>query len=121
MITDKLIKIRSIRENDIAPLKVETEADNHILYYPSHVVEKNNSYIGHFSLNTVPMVLLHMNTKKALVRDSLQTMNTFENILRMQGAPAMAVPCMQTSPFFPLMESVGFVNITNMSLFIKNL
>lgn len=116
-----MIRVRPIVPLDYDKLKETVEADGHVLYFPTHVVEKQGEFVGYLSLANIPMCLVWMNTKAAKVIDSVQTLNIFENLARANGAPALAVPCDKASPFYDYMAKFGFTNLSNMSLFVKNL
>lgn len=115
----ELVMIRPVREDDMPALVELAKADNHAVIAPTWVVEKGPQIVGY--VGTVPSVLVWLDTQRTKVRDSLVVMNTYENIMRAQGAGIVAVPCMQSSPLHPLMPKAGYVASCDMTLFLKNL
>ena len=113
--TVKLIK--SLEE--LTYLIDHAKGDGHGLVYPNHVVSKEGVAIG--AISTIPTFLVWLDTKQARVRDSLEVEKFLENYVSANGGNAMCMPCMKSSPFHPLMEKVGFVNLGDYSLFVKGL
>lgn len=45
--------------------------------------------------------------------------NLVENHVALGGATGMFTPVLKTSPFYPLMEKMGYANCGNYDLFLK--
>jgi hypothetical protein len=111
-------RIRQIRDEEVEFVIREAQEDGHATLGVSHVIERNEALIGHLSVNAVPLNLVWMHTKRALVRDSFAMLNFVENCY--VPGTVICVPCKKESPFFPLMEkNGGFVSAGEITLFIK--
>jgi hypothetical protein len=114
------VQVRRPTEQDIAILVDLAKEDNHSIICPTHCVLKNEQLIGYVSMGVIPTVLLWLDTKRALVRDSRTVMNFIENAVVDRGGTYVNVPCNEDSPFRPYMERLGFVDI-KMGTFVKQL
>ncbi len=119
MLTD--LKIRPFRHEDWEPLVAAAGKDNHLVLAPSHVVMKDNAYVGFLSLGNVPTVLAWLDTKQIQARESATIVAVFENILSAQGVGLVLLPLPTTSPFLPLVEKDGYVALGDGKVFMKNL
>jgi hypothetical protein len=114
-----LVHIRNIKENDIEVLQKLTEADGHATLAPSYVVEKDQNMVGY--IGVVPSVLVWMDTKRTKARDSMCVLNFFENMLACNGNGIIALPCTVNSPYRPYISRVGYTDVGDVKLFLKNL
>jgi len=113
-----MIDIRPIRNVETLKQAIESaKSDDHALLAPTHVVLKENVLIG--ALDIVPCAFVWMHTKFAKNRDSLHMLNTLESMMANQSQ-GLVVPCMETSPYYPIMPSVGFIPLPH-KLFMKGL
>lgn len=95
------------------------KSDGHELVLPSHLVLKNTEVIGSLSLGRVPLALVWLHTKKATVRDTLNTLNFMENAMA-QVAPTWCIPCPSTSPLFAYVEKGGYFNGATGAMYFKD-
>lgn len=114
-----LLKIRPVRESDMEALKAVAAQDGHVVVAPTYVVEKGDQMIGY--IGVVPSVLIWLDQDRSSIRDSIQVMNFYENILLAQGVHIIGVPCSDKSPLKPFLPRVGYVGQDEMTMFFKNL
>jgi len=112
----------------VRPLKTQAEfdaldqaakADNHIALYPTHAVWKSGEIIGYGSINATPMVNVWLHSQKLGPRDSVQLLGVAEALAANAGLSQIIMPCAQNSPFFPMMEKLGFSRLGFTSLNVK--
>ncbi len=96
--------------------------DNHGVIVPTHLIVKNEQIAGYYSIGTPgkPVVMGWMSTKELKPRESFALLNTVENHICMNGGTGMILPIPRTSPFHPVMKSMGFVNGGPYDFFIKD-
>jgi hypothetical protein len=103
-------------------VKHAARADGHALLAPTHAVLRDRQVIGYVSILAMPVVHVWMDSNAAGVRDSLSMLAQAEAIVRDRGAKHYYLPCQQESPFFPLLEKAGFVDLGgNAHLFHRQL
>jgi len=113
-----VIDIRPIRNGEVLTQANEAaKGDGHALLAPTHVVLKDGTLIG--ALDIMPCAFVWMHTQFTKVRDSQQMLGTLQSMLANQ-AQVMVMPCMETSPYYPLMAHGGFHPLPH-KLFIKGL
>lgn len=112
------VKIRPYTPADEATLRASCEGDNHLMFFPTHVVEKGGEIIGSLSINAVPTVYLWMHTEKAKARDSVMVQNFLDNFMATFTSCYM-VPCVATSPYFDYMKRVGYLHGELAGLFFR--
>lgn len=116
---EKQIRVRPFDHGDLTNLIKAAAADNHEIVRPTHVVEKNGEMVGYLSLGGLPTCLVWMDTKKTNVKDSLNLLNCFENVVSALGHQSFILPCSETSPYRPLIEKAGYANAGSFTLFVK--
>lgn len=124
MINDFIYLDRIIRsEEEFNELKRLALEDNHGVIAPTHPVRKNGKLVGYFSIGSpgVPIVLGWLSTKEVLPRESFALINSVENHVALNGATAVCFPMPKESPFYTLMESMGYKNAGSYDLFMKGL
>lgn len=122
MVFDKIAHVRPYAPNDYAELAQAARADSgHIAVAPTHVVEKEGRIVGYFSLGAIPLALVWLDTKACQVLDTVVVVSTYENLARAMGHQALCVPCSKTSPFYQYMKKNGFVEMSDMTMFVKSL
>jgi hypothetical protein len=94
--------------------------DGHLAFCPTHGVMKNGLPVGYFSVGAVPMTMVWLSPKDVTPRESFCLINTMENLVASQGSRGAVVPCTTESPFFKVMESLGFTSIGQFTLFVKD-
>lgn len=115
-----MTRIRLCKPDDLDILVKMAKADDHVVLYPTHVVERDNQMLGYISIANVPTVLLWLDTTRAVIRDSHAVMNFYENSISDRGGQAVIVPCNDKSPFRPFIEQVGYHNL-KVGMFLKQL
>lgn len=116
---NKFARIRPVVAADFPVLEALAKEDDHQLIAPSHVVEKDGNIIGFLSIAQIPNVLMWLHTERATPRDAAAVANFFECWLLDRGARTFVVPCLETSPFFPYISQLDYVNIGKTNLFLK--
>lgn len=115
-----MITITPLRSQQaVDAVQAAAQKDNHHLIAPTHAVLKDGKVVGSISL--IPTVLVWMDTKEAKVRDSMELNQFVQNHLAANGATAICMPCVKTSPYYSLMEKVGYLNLGEYNLFVKGL
>ena len=114
-------KFRS--EQDVADLHAAAKEDNHSVVLPTHVLRKDGKIVGYLSAGPVqmPCVLAWFSTKEMTARESFHIVNGIECQVSHAGGQAIMWPIPKDSPFYPLMESMGYKNCGEYTLFIKPL
>jgi len=116
---DSLINIRLYRPEDREALLAAAHADGHEVYFPTHVIEKNNEIVGYLSLNAVPLVLSWQDSKKMGPSDSLKEIGFIEGSL--QHCAFICIPCDPESPYMRFLPKTGYAKYTvPVELFIKS-
>jgi hypothetical protein len=100
--------ITPIKATDIDELRKRAALDNHGVWYPTHLIKKDGEISGYVSVCTTPIVNVWLDSKKLVARDSVQLLNTLENVMRMTGRQDYVMPCSPDSPFFPNMQRLGY-------------
>jgi len=110
--------IQSLEE--FQQLQAQAASDGgHIVGPASFIARRGEQIIGSFSV--VPMVWVWADTRVAKAKDSVQGLQLIESHLRLQGNKVYGMPCRKTSPFFPVMEKLHFLECTEYQTFLKNL
>ena len=111
------IQIRPCRKEDVEPLQKAAAADNHGVWFPSHILEKDGEIVGYFSA-AVPVVLSWQDSKKMNAADSLKELGFIEGVL--SQFPFICIPCDPDSPYMTFLPKNGYVEYTKpVKLFIK--
>lgn len=104
---------------EFGKLEELAKADGHGVLAPTHVVWKEGEMAGYFSIGAVPLVLTWFSTKKLFARESLGLINVAENQVVLGGGRGVITPVLKTSPFHPIMPSLGYKNGGEYDLFVK--
>ena len=113
-------QIRRIREDEREKLAELAAADDHIVLFATHVVEKNGEIVGYLSIGAVPIVNLWMDSKRVKSNDSIAVIGQLDAIMDDSGTPTYFMPCDEKSPYQPYMERSGFEAILKTVLHIKS-
>jgi hypothetical protein len=105
----------------LVELQANAAADNHKVVAPTHVAMKNGEVVGYLSHGAIPTVLVWFDTKKVSAGDSTQLIVKMEEIAMSKGYPAIAVPCSESSPYFPYMPKFGYHDLAQMHMFVRQL
>jgi|SRR6516164_6845532 hypothetical protein len=110
-------------EDEYKQLCELAKTDNHGVFAPTHPVRKNGELVGYFSIapQGVPIVFAWLSTEHILPRESFALINTVENHVALAGNVAMCLPVPKTSPFYGVMESMGYVPAGEYTFFVKKL
>lgn len=94
-------------EADLSLAHKLANEDNHVLYHPTNLVVKDLSVIGAVSLGSVPRVDAWLDTKRANVRDTLQTWSCLVSLLaERQSRTCFVVPCTLDSPLHGVLKKL---------------
>jgi hypothetical protein len=114
---DALINIRPYKPEDGPELLRNAAEDNHGVYFPQFVLEKEGRIVGYLSM-AVPMVLSWQDSKRMGSLDSVQEIKFIEGALAAQ--PFICIPCDPESPYMRFLPKAGYVEYTKpVKLFIK--
>lgn len=116
---DKMAMMRPMEESDIPKVLAEAHADGHTCPFPTHVIHKGEEIVGAVSMGTVPMIMAWMHTARCTPRDSLNQLSVVESILKSAGAKTWCFPCTEDSPFYKVLEALGYEKVGDVTLFIK--
>jgi hypothetical protein len=107
-----------IEQADKNELSVNASNDGHGVYYPTHVIVKENRIVGYLSLNAIPLVLSWQDSKLMGPLDSVQELGYIEGSL--QNAPRICIPCDPDSPYMKFLPKMGYKAYTKpVILFVK--
>lgn len=109
------------KPEDMEALVQAAKEDSHSVVFPTHVLKKDGKVVGYFSLapNAMPTVLAWLSTKEVPSRESFHLINAIEYQVSVNGGQAIMWPVPENSPFFPLMEKLGYKNAGQYYVFIK--
>ena len=117
---ENLIRVRAIKSQaEYDALNAAARADNHIALFPTHAVWKGGKIVGYGSINATPMVNVWLSSKDLGPRDSVQLLGVAEALASNAGLSQIIMPCADSSPFFPMMEKLGFTRLGFTSLNVK--
>lgn len=108
-----------LKPEALPALVAAAKADDHAVIAATHIVKKNGRIVGYLSFNSLPTVLLWLDTKETTQNDSYQVQNFFETLATPFGGVCVPVPT--KSPFYPLMHKAGYQNMGEGSVFMKPL
>ena len=112
--------VRPVKDRDeFIKLNNEALEDRHLAIAPPHVFEKSGDIIGYANVGTMTPVNTWFHSSKCKARDSLHIINVLENMVRLSGSQAMLAPVSNQSPFFPVMNRFGYINMGSSNLMLK--
>ena len=95
------------------------ELDNDGIFDPTHAVIRNGEIVGAVSI-AVACGSWWMDSKKVKRRDSLMVFRILDALFADRRILRYLMPCKETSPFYKIMERVGFKKMEgNWGLFLK--
>lgn len=98
------------------------KSEQHGLFFPTHAVKKSGEVFGYFSVAHPAAAIVFAWLGKALTsRESFQLINTVESLVAAGGGEAVCLPIPKNSPFFPLMEEMGYKHSGEYTFFVKEL
>lgn len=120
---DNLPLLRPLRGgHDLERLVKAAAADGHLVWGPSHVIEKSGEIVGYIGLNSVPYFQGWFHTKQIGARESVMLFNQVENLARGHREwEQLMLLLPNTSPFCPVIERFGYRHLANAGLHLKTL
>lgn len=117
----KFISIRPFTGIDEVPVSQAAEQNAHSVLAPSHVVLKEGKIVGALEIATSIPVLVWAHTEKMGIRDSLDVMRFYENLVFGTGNKRIILPCKKNSPFLPYLKNPksGYVDCGEFNFFLK--
>jgi len=114
---------RSMPKEDYEKLLELAKADKHGVFVPTHPIYKKGELVGYFSIGQqyAPIVFAWLSTKDLKARESLSLVNMVENHVYLNGAQHICFPIPKESPFYELMESLGYKSAGDYTFFVKQL
>jgi hypothetical protein len=122
MIANRILDIRQIRTiEELQAVERAAKADDHNVIRPGVAFLRDGVPIGYAGIATVPCVTFWLDTKRATVIDSMTAHSFIEGKLHTEGVDLFLMPIEEKSPYFRLMEQVGYVKTNYTHLFMKGL
>ena len=114
-----MIDIQPIREENKLSQVIDAmkKADDGVSN-PTHAVLKDGRIVGAFSFNNV--CLQFWLNEECNSRDSLLAGICMNAMAQDRGIESYVIPCRKESPYYPLMERLGYRKIENVDLFYKD-
>lgn len=75
---------------------------------PTHLVAKGAELVGAARLESIALMPIWLHSQRMRPRECFSVINSLENFGRAQGVPLVVVPCDPKSPFYPVMEGMGY-------------
>lgn len=113
-------------QQQFAALNEAAAADNHAVLFPSHVIQNaDGAIVGYFSLVRMPVVNVWTSTKETTAKETLHLLSAMDgmlaDLLKANPDPTYAMPCAEDSPYFDLMEKMGYKKLGKTVMFLKTL
>lgn len=114
---------RTLTKEEYDKLVALAKQDKHGVFAPTHPIRKDGQLVGYFSIGQqmAPIVFAWLSTKELKARDSFSLINMVENHVYLAGAGMVCFPVPKESPFYGLMESMGYKPAGEYTFFIKEL
>jgi len=117
-----MIDLRAIRTADeFQRLKDAAAADNHRIVLATHLIQKDGEIVGYGSVNGAPLVNVWLDSRKVEALESVRLLRRLTDGLSFTGARNVLMPCGENSPFYPVMEKLGFERLGSTTLHLKGL
>lgn len=113
-------QVRRIRQDEVSELRRLAAQDDHEVLAPTHVVVKNGCIVGYLSIGAIPTVNVWMSTEHTEARDSIAVLGQLDAIVDHGGIPMYFMPCDEKSPFFKVMDKLGFRKLFKQVLHYKS-
>lgn len=123
MIIDKLPIVTRVTTVEQSNRLVDAaRKDNHDVYYPTHMIEKEGEVIGYFSICSIPIVEFWMHSTKVKPIESAMMINFGENLVRNTGHKQVFITVGTNSNYYPVIEKhFGYKKIYDTVILAKNL
>jgi len=114
-----MIDIQPIREENKLSQVIDAmkKADDGV-DSPTHAIFKDNKIVGAISFNNV--CLQFWLSEECNSRDSLLAGICMNAMAQDRGIESYVIPCRRDSPYYRLMENLGYRKIENVDLFYKD-
>lgn len=117
--SERFAHLRRLRStSELESVRALAAAQNHPCLLPTHAIWKAGNIVGHLSIGQIPIVFGHLSMTDLAARESFHLINTAEDLV-FDRSRLVVFPVGSTSPFHPLMEDMGFRNLINTDLFVK--
>lgn len=121
---DAMAQLWKVRPLGNAETRAELErvaaADNHSVILPTHVVTKQGTIAGYASVLPVTLLNVWVDSRTVRARESLELLNFGENLaVNLCGPRPLLTPCAEISPFYGLMEKLGYARLGPTTLHVK--
>lgn len=109
-------------EQELKDLFEAARSENHGVFCPSHPLRIDGEAVGYLSIGSpgYPVVFAWL-AQCIPPRESFSIINRAENHVALAGATGICWPVPKTSPFYPLMEKMGYKNGGEYDFFYKPL
>lgn len=95
--------------------------DNHVINWPTHMVEKEGKIVGAASIASVPLLLVWNHSTEVKIRDSLHLNSVYRAIMEAKGHSEYLIACDADSPYNKYMEIAGYKPFWKTELFYAKL
>ena len=109
---------REIEKEDIEPLMAMAKEDEHPLYRPSHIIEKDGEMVGSVAMATIPMITLYVKKDADLTFGVRELERRITGMLKEAGYSDIAVVIDPGCGAFKMMPDLGY-ELTLAPLWLK--
>ena len=113
------VRIRRMESSELQELRERAARDDHVVLAPTHVVEKGGEIVGYLSIGAIPIVNVWMDSTQMGPRDSVAVLGQLDAVMDYAGQPAYYMPCDKGSPFYPVMDKLGFGSLMETEIFVR--
>lgn len=114
-----LVRVTSVAE--LEELKERAAEDQHRVVLATHLVRKDGKIVGYGSIAPAPIVNVWLDSKRVEAIESARLLRRLTDGLSFSGARHVLMPCADSSPFYPVMEKLGFERLGPTVLHVKGL
>jgi hypothetical protein len=111
--------ISVLRPGEFDAVRNAAEADSDGVVFPTHVMRRDGDIVGAMGVNSLPLLTLWMHREKTSALDSVTVLDRVADFMRFTGRTAYAAPCSRTSPFYPHIQRLGFREILDGGLYLR--
>ncbi len=101
------LAIQRLRTSDVDALKTAAAADNHGLFFQSHIVTRAGEIVGSLS-QSIPVHTAWLHSKKLSAAESFSAIRRLDEYLRLSDREKSLCLCSLESPFFEYMPRLGY-------------
>lgn len=114
-------KVRRIKPEEVALLTELAAKDDHIVLGATHVILKGDEITGYLSIGGITTVNVWLDSEKMKAPDTINALGQLDAILENAGVENYFMPCSEDSPFFQVMDKIGFRKIFKTVMHLKSL